>query len=159
VRECGGKQKQRGVTLLELLIVMTLIALMAGVSYPSVSSGIDSLRLRSAADSVATFLNTAIDRAQRREQVVEVWISPRDNAMIARSPDQQFLRRLDVPDSIHISAVLPAEINGNEPRRFLMYPGGTIPRIAVELANANGRKRLVAVDPMTGIPHSQSENQ
>jgi prepilin-type N-terminal cleavage/methylation domain-containing protein len=37
---------RRGVTLLELLLVMVLIAVIAAVSYPTASAGLDSLRLR-----------------------------------------------------------------------------------------------------------------
>src|SRR6266849_4214713 len=82
-----ASKRSSGVTLLEMLIVMTLIALVAGLSYPSVASGVDSLRLRSASDGIVGFLNTAIDRAWRRQQVIQVWISPRDNVLTARSPD------------------------------------------------------------------------
>jgi prepilin-type N-terminal cleavage/methylation domain-containing protein len=70
----------RGVTLVEMMVVMTIIALMAGISFPAVSAGIDSVRLRSATDSLASFLNAAVNRAERRQQAVEVVISPKDNA-------------------------------------------------------------------------------
>jgi len=39
---------RRGVTLLEMLIVVALIGLLAGITFPAVTSGIDSLRLNSA---------------------------------------------------------------------------------------------------------------
>lgn len=148
----------RGVTLVEMLIVMTLIALVAGLSYPSLASGLDSLRLRSASDAIVGFLNGAIGHAERRQEVIEIWISPAENAMIARSPDLQFIRRLVVPDSVRIVSVQPdAEGDPNEPRRFLLYPGGSVPGIAVEIATQNGRRRLVHVDPITGAPLSEAE--
>src|SRR5437879_8927877 len=103
----GAINNKRGVTLLELLIVVTLIALVAGLSYPSVASGVDSLRLRSASDGIVGFLNTAIDRAARRQQVILIWISPRDNVMTARSPDMEFSRRFDLPDTVRLLSVLP----------------------------------------------------
>ena len=154
------KRAQRGITLIEMLIVMTIIALVVGVSYPSAAGGVEALRLRSVSDSVVSFLNTAIDRASRRQQVIEVWISPHDNVLIARSPDLAFSRRLELPDSFRITAVLPpAEVNPREPRRFLMYPGGTAPRIGVEIANSVGRKRMVSIDPFTGLPRAAQESQ
>jgi prepilin-type N-terminal cleavage/methylation domain-containing protein len=147
------RQGAAGVTLLEMLIVMTIVALVAGLSYPSISSGLDSLRLRSASDSIVSFLNTALDRAERRQQVVEIWISPRENAMTAVSADAGFKRRLDVPEPIRIVSVSPAvPEQPGEPRRFLLYPGGSVPRIGVEIANPNGRRRMVSVDPLTGVP-------
>jgi type II secretory pathway pseudopilin PulG len=141
-----------------MLIVTTLIALVAGLSFPSVSSGLDSLRLRSSADAIASFLNTALDRAERRQQVVEIWISPAENAITARSAEPGFSRRLDVPEPVHIISVRPplGDITAAaEPRRFLIYPGGALPRIGVEIANLQGRRRLVTVDPLTGFPHSE----
>jgi prepilin-type N-terminal cleavage/methylation domain-containing protein len=144
---------QRGITLIEMLIVMTIVALVAGVSYPSAAAGVESLRLRSVSDSVVSFLNTAVDRASRRQQVIEIWISPQDNLLIARSPDLAFSRRLEIPDSFRITSVLPpAEVNPGEPRRFLLYPGGAVPRIGIEIANSAGRKRLVGMDAFTGLP-------
>jgi prepilin-type N-terminal cleavage/methylation domain-containing protein len=153
-----SNRRKRGITLLELLIVMTLIALVVGLSFPSAAAGLDSMRLRSTADTVANFLNAAIDRAGRRQQVIEVWISPHDNLLIARSPDLEFNRRLEIPDVFRIVSVRPpAEVNPDEPRRFLFYPGGTIPAIGVEIASKNGRRRMVSIDPITASPHSELE--
>lgn len=153
---CPTRRNQAGVTLIELLIVTALIALVAGMAFPSAAAGVESLRLRSTAESMVSFLNSAIDRAQRRQQVIELWISPQENLLIARSPDLGYSRRLELPGSFRISAIQPAlppeQSQLNPPRRFLMYPGGTVPRIAVEIASANGRKRTVAVDPFTGQP-------
>jgi prepilin-type N-terminal cleavage/methylation domain-containing protein len=147
---------ESGVTLIELLIVLTLIALVTGISYPSAAASVESLRMRSVSDTVVSFLNTSIDRASRRQQVIEVWISPKDNVLIARSPDLEFSRRLDLPDGYRILAVLPpAEVNLNEPRRFLMYPGGTVPRIGIEIANRAGTKRIVSVDPFTQLTRAE----
>lgn len=147
---------QRGVTLIEMLIVMTLIALLAAVAYPSAASGIEAVQLRSTADNVVNFLNAAIDHAERRQQVVEVWIAPKDNVLIARSPDQGFARRFQIPEPFRITAVRPAaEVAADEPRRFLLYPGGTIPRMGVEISASSGRKREVNVDPLTGMPRNE----
>ena len=152
----GSGRSQRGVTLIELLIVMTLIALLVGVAYPSAASGIESIRLRSTADNVVNFLDSAIDHAERRQQVVEVWIAPKDNVLIARSPDQRFARRLEIPDPFRITAVRPAaEVPPDEPRRFLMIPGGAVPRIGIEISGKDGKKRQISIDPLTGMPRSE----
>ena len=151
-----SRPAESGVTLIELLIVLTLIALVTGISYPSAAASVESLRMRSVSDTVVSFLNTSIDRASRRQQVIEVWISPKDNVLIARSPDLEFSRRLDLPDGYRILAVLPpAEVNPDEPRRFLMYPGGTVPRIGIEIANRAGNKRMVSVDPFTQLTRAE----
>ena len=148
---------ERGVTLIEALIVVALIAMVAGLSYPSVSSGLDTLRLRSASDSIVSFLNIALDRAGRRQQAVEVIVSPRENLLLSRTADLGFSRRLDLPPQLRIVSVQPASpaiLDPQEPRRFLLYPGGSVPRIGIEIATSQGRRRLVRVDPVTGSPLS-----
>jgi type II secretory pathway pseudopilin PulG len=144
--------------LLELLVVVTLMAIVAGLSYPSASAGVDSLRLRSAADRVVAFLNTAMERSERRQQVVEIRIAPAENALAARSADASFERTLEIPDAVHMISIEPA-LAGDpaEQRRFLIYPGGTAPRISIELESKDGRKRRVTVDPLTGMPHAVAE--
>lgn len=136
------KPRARGVTLIEMLIVVTLIGLMVGISFPAVTSGVDTLRLSSAADSVSTFLNSALNRAERRQQVVEVTISRNDNNLSMRSTEKGFLKELSMPTGVTVQT----------DHRVFLYPGGTVPRIAVELANQRGAKKIVRIDPRTGVP-------
>ena len=50
-----------------MLVVVTIIGVMVGVAVPATSAGIDSVRLASATQSVANFVNAAVDRSERRE--------------------------------------------------------------------------------------------
>ena len=155
---CARKRNERGVTLIEALIVVALIAMIAAVSFPAVSSGLDTLRLRSSSDAIVSFLNIALDHADRRQQAVEVVISPRENTLLSRTADLSFSRRLDIPAQVSIVSVrpvLPNAFDPGEPRRFLLYPGGSVPGIGVEISTLQGRRRLVSVDPVTGSPRSE----
>jgi prepilin-type N-terminal cleavage/methylation domain-containing protein len=146
------KMHRRGITLVEMLIVVTIIGLIAGISFPAVSSGLDSLRLRSASDSLVSFLNAALNRADRRQEVAEIAISTHDNVLHMTTPTLS--RELSMPPGVTIKAVWPKlpDEDTNEPRRFLLLPGGTVPRIGIEIANRKGARRLVRVNPMTGVP-------
>jgi prepilin-type N-terminal cleavage/methylation domain-containing protein len=152
---------RRGVTLIEMLIVVALIGLLAGISYPTASAGLDNVRLASATEEVASFLNAAVTRAERRQQPVEVEILLTQNRLVALAADGAE-RRLNLPDSITLEAVLPpltgAETGGTETgdRRFILFPGATVPAIGVELANRHGGRRIVHLDPMTGFPNVES---
>ncbi|HEV3331684.1 MAG TPA: prepilin-type N-terminal cleavage/methylation domain-containing protein [Bryobacteraceae bacterium] len=147
---------ETGVTLMEMLVVLAIIGLLAGISFPAVSAGIDSVRLRSATDSLAGFLNGAVTRAERRQQPVEVLISTKDNALRLYSTEPGFLRELKMPDGVTIEAVLPQEPEEIGPRRLILMPGGAVPGIGVELANRHGSRRIVRLDPMTGFPRVES---
>src|SRR5690348_2501123 len=98
---------QRGVTLLEMLVVMAIVGLIVAVSSPSVSSGLDSVRLRSTSDSISSFLNSAVNHAERRQQPVAVIISRRENRLQAFSNEPGYSRELILPEGIAIETVLP----------------------------------------------------
>ena len=143
--------RYQGVTLVEMLIVVTIIGLIAGISFPAVTSGIDSLRLASASDSLVSFLNGAMNRAERRQDVVEIAISIQDNAVWLTTAGLS--RKLEMPSGVTIKAVWPKfAANPDAPRRFLLLPGGAVPRLGIEIANRKGVRRLVRVNPMTGVP-------
>jgi type IV fimbrial biogenesis protein FimT len=148
-----GGFRRAGVTLIEMLIVLALIGLMVSVSYPSVSAGVDNLRLSSSGDSVANFLTLAMNRAERREQAIEVTIDRARGVMKARSTGPGFERRIEMATGVRIEEVLPAPSSEEvEQRSFVIYPGGTPPRIGVVLVNARGARRTVRINPITGVP-------
>ena len=151
---------QRGVTLIELLVVVAIISLLVGLSFPAITSGIDSLRLNAATNAAAGFFNSALNRAERRQQVVEVTISKIENAMWMRSTEPGFLRRLEMPEGVTITNVLPKVSDDfDAPRSFLLYPGGTVPQFGVQLVNRRHVERVVRVDPMTGVPRVEGPEQ
>jgi len=141
---------RRGVTLVELLIVMTIIGLMAAISFPAISSGIESLRLASASDSIVSFLNAGLNRAQRRQEPVEVAVSVKDNIITLTSASLS--RRLDMPSGVTIQQVWPQVPEDTGTRFFLLLPAGAVPRFGIEIANRKGVHRIVRVNPMTGVP-------
>lgn len=141
-----------GITLIELLVVVALVGILAAISFPALSSGLDSLRLTQASDGIVTFLNSALTRAERRQQVMEITISLPDKSLTVRSSEGSYVRTLAMPQGIAMEHVLP-EVPGEQPpsRQFFLYPGGVPPRIGVEISNAKGVARMVRVDPITGV--------
>ena len=151
----------RGVTLIELLVVVALISLMVGISFPAVTSGIDSLRMNAATNGVVTFLNAGLDRAERRQQMVEITISKSTNALEMRSSVAEFQRKFALPDGVRITHILPEAEDGDPaaPRTFVLYPGGTVPGFGIELINRKNVERIVRVDPITGVPRVERPAQ
>jgi hypothetical protein len=138
---------------------MVIIGVIAGISTPAVSAGLDSVRLASATQSVAAFLNGAVNRAERLQQPMEVVIAPKDNLLSLRSAEPGFSRELKLPDGVILEAVLPAlddDSDGGSARRIVFMPGGTVPAIGIQLANRHGSRRIVKLDPMTGFPRVES---
>jgi len=138
-----------GVTLIELLIAMAIIALVVSVSAPALTTGLAGVRLSAASGEAATFLTRTMNNVERREQPAAIVISPADNALEAFTAESgaKPANELKLPQGV--------SIEGDEPRRFVLYPGGAFPRIAIVLRNEKGARRSIEVDPITAVPKIQ----
>jgi hypothetical protein len=137
---------------MEMMVVLAIVALIVGVTVPSTMAGLENIRLAAGARSVAAFMNVAANRAERRQQAIELSVSIKDNSVIMRSPEAAFMKKLDLPPGIAVQAVWPAlDEPADEPRRFLIQPGGVPPRIGIEIANRHGARRIVRLNPITGV--------
>jgi len=158
--KAGKRRARRGVTLIEMMIVMMLLSLMVALTFPAVTSGLDSLRLSSAADSVASALNVAVNRAERRQGAVEILIDASRNTITLASAEPGFRRLVELPEQVRIQAILPEQTTSEfGPRQFLVFPGGTVPRIGVMLENRRGARTLVRVDPISGAPQMERSSR
>jgi prepilin-type N-terminal cleavage/methylation domain-containing protein len=151
-----------GVTLIEMLVVVGLISIMVGISYPAITSGIESLRLNAATNGVVSFLDYGLSRAERRQQTVLITISKAEKSIEMRSSEPGFYRKLEMPEGVSIVQVFPQMPEDSDPelkRDFLLYPGGTVPPIGLQLINRRGVQRVVRVDPITGVPRIAAPEQ
>jgi prepilin-type N-terminal cleavage/methylation domain-containing protein len=148
------RRASSGVTLIEMIVVVALIGLVAAISFPSVSSGVESLRINAASNSIVTFLNSGLNRAERRQEAVEIVISIQENQMVMRSVDPSFVRTVAMPQGVKIDRIHPPipGLEGERARTLMVYPGSAIPGFGVEIVNDRGVRRIVRVDPTTGVP-------
>lgn len=136
----------RGVTLLEMMIVVTIIGIIAGISFPAVTSGLAGVRLSSAAGSTASFLTSAMNTVERREQPAAIVIAPKENqiAIYTAASAEKPANHLTMPSGI--------TIEGDEPRRVLLFPGGAFPKLTLILKSEKGGTRSIQIDPVTAVP-------
>lgn len=66
--------RQRGFTLIELVVTLTVLGLLVALGMPSMSDWMASLRIRNAAESAQSGLSKARMEAMRRNRVVTYWI-------------------------------------------------------------------------------------
>jgi len=144
---------QSGMTLIETMVVVAIIALMAGLSFPSFTAGLDGLRLRSASSTVASALNIAITTADRRQLPVQLAIQPALNRIVLRAAESKRDQIFDIPGGVKIRRILPSlfldELKRD--RYVVIYPNGAPPQLVVELENSRGTLRQIKLDPITGV--------
>jgi type II secretory pathway pseudopilin PulG len=139
-----------------MMVVAVIIAVIVSISTPSITAGIDAVRLSTATSSVSAFLNSASNLAERREQPVELIISAKSLIFVSTDPSTK--REFAVPDGIAMEPVsaLPSE-DAEGISRWLFMPGGAVPSVAIRLTNQHGGRRTVLLDPMTGFPRVEGQ--
>ncbi|TXI93031.1 MAG: prepilin-type N-terminal cleavage/methylation domain-containing protein [Aquabacterium sp.] len=65
---------QRGFTLLEAMVVVSIITILALVAGPNLSIWLDNIRIRSAADAIQGGIQTARAEAIKRNQNITFWL-------------------------------------------------------------------------------------
>jgi general secretion pathway protein H len=139
----------KGFTLIEMVLVMVLAVLILGTVGPRVSSGIGSVKFRSAAQSLASALRytRAVAVANEREAALTVFLDERayviDNA-------KRYV--LDIPQDADVSLYTTTEqvYAGGEQGAFIFYPDGSASGGRITL-QYHGQKRLIDINWLTGL--------
>jgi general secretion pathway protein H len=138
--------RHRGVTMLELLIVLTLMALIAAMVLPLFSGGVSGTDLKTAARDVAAGLRLARDRAiaQRSEALLELNLEARTFRV---SPDQGSHH---LPEKIDLKLyTAQRDLLNDKVGAIRFFPDGGSNGGRITLA-AGERKYDVDVDWLTG---------
>lgn len=133
----GGRQ--RGFTLLELLVVLTVVALMYALAAPRLGAGLPGVSARGAARDLVAVLQEGRSLALTEQRQVEVAIDGE-----ARS-----LQLDGRPQPLRGKAEIHGSDNGEEPFAVLFYPDGSSSGIELRVEQENHRYH-VHVDWLTG---------
>lgn len=128
------RRGRRGVTLIEMLVVITILGAMTAIAYPSIGAGLDSLKLRAVCDEAAVMLGSAMRQAERSQQPVELRVLPHRIEWSGGGAS----RTLDL-----------GPIRAKE-RVLFIEPHANPPAAPIEFASPAGRRRAVRMDPITG---------
>ena len=139
--------RSEGITFVELIVVLAILAAIAALVAPSFSRTIASARLRTAASDVRTSLarGRALAVAAARERTVDFDLSRGEFGV-----DHEAVRRL--PETLRLGAVLPGE--GRMERgsvRIRFFPDGSGDEAEISVTAEDGGTLRVTVDPLTGL--------
>lgn len=140
---CG--RKTRGFTLIELVLVLFIISLAAGLALPAVGRGVDALQLRAEVAAFSAFLRHAREQAITRRQAQEARIDPASHRLTltpAGAADASVSRRL--------SPRIDVRAEGGTALTLTFTPRGLSAGGSFRLAGPGGRAYRVRVHPLTG---------
>lgn len=137
--------RQRGFTLVELILVLFIMALVAGVALPAVGRGLDTLQLRAEVATFSGFLRYAREQAITRRESRQVTIDPDAHRLTLSLPGAEApraSRRLS--PRITVQAASPTGL------AITFSPRGVSSGGSFRLVSPDGRAYRVSVDPLTG---------
>ena len=143
--------REKGFTLLELVVVLVVIALAIAISYPSLSRGTSALHLRSVGRDVLNSLRYARERAITEQTVMRVTVNKGERKITLTDDYGEGSRTFVLPDDVRIQSMVLA---GQEVRegplvvRFL--PNGSATEAEILLQSVTGGALRIVADSITG---------
>lgn len=149
----GRGRDARGLTLMELVVVLAVLATVTAFALPSIRRGSDSLQLRAGAGRVASLLREARQQAVTHRRSTRVALEPsRRGAALGWDGTDELLRRVELPDRFRLEATAGGETLTFSPRGLVRHtrwvvegPGGR--RLVVEVHGITGRVAVAVPVP------------
>ncbi|MBI4589634.1 MAG: GspH/FimT family pseudopilin [Candidatus Rokubacteria bacterium] len=135
----------RGFTLVELILVLFILTLVAGLALPAVGRGVDTLQLRAEVAAFSAFLRYAREQAITRRETQEVRVDPDGRLLTltaAGAEKERASRRLSPRIAIRAEAAPALAVTFSASG---LSSGGSF-----QLVGPDGRAYRVSVDPLTG---------
>ncbi len=136
---------QAGITLIEMLVVMTLIGLLASIAYPTLAGGLSEMRLRGAVEAGQTFFLKAKQYADRRQEVVQLTIDPNGGRLRALSATGKWVETLEFEDGVAVAV-------REEAHSVILFPGSPAPAFELMLTAGEDERLGFRVNILTGLP-------
>ena len=120
MRRLGPKQVQ-GFSLLEMLLVLTIMALMVGIAATSLSRSVGGAEVRAAGRNIAAGLRYTRSQAMVRKQPMEFHVNGDERTWIAADKDAE-----KIPDEMEITLQTGRSLlTGENSGYILFYPDGS----------------------------------
>lgn len=145
MRTRRARSGRSGVTLIEMLVVVTLIGLMVSIVYPTLTGGLAGMRLRGAVGAAQAFFLQAKQYADRRQQVVQLTIDPEGNRLRVLSATGDWVETLEFGDDV-------AVVERKQPYSVILFPGSPAPALELMLTAGEGERLGLRVNVLTGLP-------
>jgi prepilin-type N-terminal cleavage/methylation domain-containing protein len=154
--------RDRGFTLLELLIVVIIIGIVLTLSYPSLSRGSTTLRLHATGRDILNTFRYAREKAVTEQTGMRVTIDREKQTLLLTDIFGEGNRIYSLPQDVKIQGLkLAGAEMPNNPLTVRFSPNGSSDRAEVLLKSKTGSVLRVITDPITGgarIERGEGEN-
>jgi type II secretion system protein H len=149
-------QASRGVTLIEMMVVLAIVSVSLAVIAPSARAGIAGIKVRSAARKVAALLGGARNQAIRERRVLVLTIDRQAGVLQVAQAGGSVVRQMELDDDVTIrlagdgeDATPAGEPSAGSTTPLVFMPDGGVPELKLELRSARRVVRL-SMDSLTG---------
>jgi len=142
---------QKGFTLLEIIITLTVITLVLAISYPSLSRATTSLSLRTTSRDILNTLRYAREKAVTEHTGMRVTVDQENQLLLLTDNFGEGNRRYLLPDTVRIRRVVLGGVASDEgisTVRFL--PNGSSDTVEILIESRTGAFMTITSDPITG---------
>ena len=140
----SGRRSDSGITLVELLVGLTIIAVILAIAWPNLTTGIDGIRLRTTVDNIAVFFTEARNVSDRLQTPVQITVLPEEDQLHAVTIDGDWRNVYELPDRIHI--IVPRETGA-----VILFPGAPTPGLRLLLEAEHGPQTGLRFNIFTGV--------
>lgn len=137
-------QRQRGFTMLELMVAISIIAMLLAVAVPASSRFYESMQYRQAVRDVVTTLASARYGAVNSGRAQDVAVDPTANTIEFNGDITQ------LPEGFSVAVHAAGELNRERAGVIRFYPEGGSSGGGVDLERADGSGVRVSVDWLMG---------
>ena len=137
--------RRRGITLIEVLVTVAIIAMMLGISYPTFTRGLDGIRLQTSISRAGTFFHRARQEAVRSQGPVQLLVDPDKQRLSAAAIEDGWRGEFQLEDGIRV--IFPSQR-----ARLILYPGHPPLDFRLILVNRAGARAGLKVNVLTGVP-------
>jgi general secretion pathway protein H len=150
-------RSQKGFTLLEIIITLTVITLVLAISYPSLSRGTTALSLRATSRDILSILRYAREKAVSEQTSMRVVVDQDNQSVMMINDVDNNTRTYRLPEKVKIHSVVVEGVeadSGISTMRFL--PNGSSNALEILIESQTGAFMKIVSDPITGVASIQS---